>query len=56
MAVPYPQVNRRVQGANPANSRGRARECAPWYLTKATPSFADMLAKLRRTIIAAQYG
>ena len=31
----------------------RAR--APWYLTKATPSFADMLAKLRRTIIAAQY-
>lgn len=31
----------------------RAR--APWYLTKTTPSFADMLAKLRRTIIAAQY-
>lgn len=31
----------------------RAR--APWYLTKTTPSFADMLAKLRRVIIAAQY-
>jgi len=31
----------------------RAR--APWYLTKTTPSFADMLAKLRRTIIAAQF-
>jgi len=31
----------------------RAR--APWYLTKTNPSFADMLAKLRRTLIAAQY-
>jgi hypothetical protein len=31
----------------------RAR--APWYLTKTSPSFADMLAKLRRVIIAAQY-
>jgi SRSO17 transposase len=31
----------------------RAR--APWYLTKTTPSFADMLAKLRRVIIATQY-
>jgi Transposase DDE domain len=31
----------------------RAR--APWYLTKTTPSFADMLAKLRRVILAAQY-
>jgi hypothetical protein len=31
----------------------RAR--APWYTTKTTPSFADMLAKLRRVIIAAQY-
>jgi len=34
-------------------SEHRAR--APWYLTKTAPSFADMLAKLRRTIIAAQY-
>jgi len=31
----------------------RAR--APWYLTKTNPSFADMLAKLRRTLIADQY-
>ncbi|MCA1678731.1 MAG: transposase, partial [Actinobacteria bacterium] len=34
-------------------SEHRAR--APWYQTKTTPSFADMLAKLRRVIIAAQY-
>lgn len=31
------------------------RERAPWYRSKTTPSFADMLAKLRRVIIAAQY-
>lgn len=31
----------------------RAR--APWYLSKADPSTADMLAKLRRVMIAAQY-
>ena len=31
----------------------RAR--APWYQTKTTPSFADMLTKLRRVIIAAQF-
>jgi hypothetical protein len=31
------------------------RERAPWYQSKTNPSFADMLAKLRRTIIAAQY-
>lgn len=31
----------------------RAR--APWYLTKTTPSVADMLAKLRRVTIATQY-
>lgn len=31
----------------------RAR--APWYLSKTNPSFADMLAKLRRTLIAGQY-
>lgn len=31
----------------------RAR--SPWYLTKVTPSFADMLAKLRRVIIASQF-
>jgi SRSO17 transposase len=31
----------------------RAR--SPWYLTKTTPSFADMQAKLRRMIIACQF-
>ena len=31
------------------------RQRAPWYLTKTTPSFSDMQAKLRRVIIAAQY-
>ncbi len=31
------------------------RVLAPWYLSKTNPSFADMLAKLRRTIIADQY-
>jgi hypothetical protein len=37
--------------ADVANHRARA----PWYRTKTTPSTADMLAKLRRSIIAAQY-
>ena len=31
------------------------RAKAPWYITKTTPSFADMHAKLRRVILAAQY-
>ncbi|MCA1680626.1 MAG: transposase [Actinobacteria bacterium] len=34
-------------------SEHRAR--APWYRSKTNPSTADMLAKLRRVIIAAQY-
>ena len=43
-----------ISGHHPADvAEHRAR--APWYLTKTTPSFADMLAKLRRTIIAEQY-
>ena len=32
-----------------------ARELAPWYRDKAQPSILDMLAKLRRVIIAAQF-
>jgi hypothetical protein len=28
---------------------------APWYVTKTQPSTADMIAKLRRVLIAAQY-
>ena len=31
------------------------RQRSPWYLTKTTPSFTDMLAKLRRVIIASQF-
>lgn len=31
------------------------RAAAPWYTTKTEPSFADMLATLRRTIIAARF-
>jgi len=43
-----------LSGHNPSDvAEHRAR--SPWYLTKTTPSFADMLAKLRRVIIAAQY-
>jgi len=32
-----------------------ARDLAPWYRQKAQPSILDMLAKLRRVIIAAQF-
>lgn len=32
-----------------------ARELAPWYREKSQPSVLDMLAKLRRVIIAAQF-
>ncbi len=43
-----------LAGHHPADiAEHRAR--APWYQTKTNPSFADMLAKLRRTIIAAQF-
>jgi len=33
----------------------RARQIAPWYRDKAQPSVMDMLTKLRREIIAAQF-
>jgi SRSO17 transposase len=43
-----------LHGHHPADvAAHRAR--APWYQTKANPSFADMLAKLRRAIVAAQF-
>ena len=43
-----------LSGHHPADvDEHRAR--APWYLTKTAPSFADMLAKLRRVIIASQF-
>jgi hypothetical protein len=39
---------------HPADLAAR-RAHAPWYQTKIAPSAADMLAKLRRVLIAAQY-
>lgn len=42
-----------LSGHHPGDiAEHRAR--SPWYLTKTAPSFADMLAKLRRVIIASQ--
>jgi len=41
-------------GHHPADLAAR-RTLAPWYQTKTAPSVADMLAKLRRVLIAAQY-
>jgi hypothetical protein len=41
-------------GHHPADiAERRARE--PWYATKTEPSFEDMIAKLRRTMIAARF-
>jgi protein tyrosine phosphatase (PTP) superfamily phosphohydrolase (DUF442 family) len=43
-----------LHGHHPSDATDhRAR--APWYTTKTEPSFADMLAKLRRVIIAARF-
>jgi len=41
-------------GHHPDDVRA-ARELAPWYRDKTQPSVLDMLAKLRRAIIAAQF-
>jgi len=41
-------------GHHPADVEAH-RQRSPWYLTKTTPSFADMHAKLRRVIIACQF-
>jgi hypothetical protein len=44
--------------ATPGHHPGDAddhRARAPWYRTKAEPSTADMIAKLRRVLIAAKY-
>jgi hypothetical protein len=41
-------------GHHPADIEGH-RQRAPWYATKTRPSTADMLAKLRRVLIAAKY-
>jgi hypothetical protein len=41
-------------GHHPADAADR-REMAPWYATKTEPAFSDMIAKLRRVIIAARF-
>jgi hypothetical protein len=41
-------------GHHPGDVDGH-RQRAPWYTTKTQPSTADMLAKLRRVLIAAKY-
>jgi hypothetical protein len=39
----------------PAIDIAARRAAAPWYQTKQAPSVADMLAALRRVLIAAQF-
>lgn len=43
-----------LHGHHP-NDLDQHRALRPWYLTKTAPSFADMLAKLRRVIIASEF-
>jgi hypothetical protein len=43
-----------LHGHHPADVADR-REQAPWYVTKTEPAFSDMIAKLRRVIIAARF-
>jgi hypothetical protein len=43
-----------LAGHHPAVVRDR-RHHAPWYTTKTHPSYLDMVVKLRRVLIAAQY-
>ena len=43
-----------LRGHHPADVADQ-RERQPWYATKTAPVFSDMLAKLRRTIIAARF-
>jgi hypothetical protein len=43
-----------LAGHHPAVVRDR-RDRAPWYTTKKCPSYQDMIVKLRRVLIAAQY-
>ncbi|MFE6752758.1 hypothetical protein ACFVDQ_04070 [Streptomyces sp. NPDC057684] len=43
-----------LHGHHPSDAADH-RAQAPWYTTKTDPSFADMLAKLRRVIIAARF-
>jgi hypothetical protein len=43
-----------LAGHHPSVVRDR-RNRAPWYTTKRYPSYQDMIVKLRRVLIAAQY-
>jgi hypothetical protein len=43
-----------LAGHHPSVVRNR-RDHAPWYATKRYPSYLDMIVKLRRVLIAAQY-
>ena len=43
-----------LHGHHPADASDH-RAARPWYTTKTDPSFSDMLAKLRRVIIAARF-
>lgn len=43
-----------LAGHHPNVIRDR-RDHAPWYTTKRHPSYLDMIVKLRRVLIAAQY-
>jgi hypothetical protein len=43
-----------LYGHHPADLDER-RTLLPWYTTKTDPAFEDMLAKLRRTLIAARF-
>ena len=43
-----------LAGHSPAIARDR-RERAPWYATKTRPAYIDMIVKLRRVLIAAQF-
>jgi hypothetical protein len=39
----------------PHDDIAERRASQPWYTTKTTPAFGDMVVKLRRTIIAARH-
>jgi len=55
---PSPARASRFSGTPPPGTtrrRGPAPGPRPWYTTKAEPSTADMIAKLRRVLIAAKY-
>jgi hypothetical protein len=43
-----------LHGHHPADAAD-CRERQPWYTSKTEPAFADMAARLRRTIIAARF-